>query len=239
VSSVLRSLTDLRAGVSDAADVTVGASGGRHTNALVDARINRAVTKWARMLAECGDDTYMLDVSVNTSATSPANQLIDVGTEFMYIRGITITDGGVPFEMHPMSFHERHDLSWNGESQTGRPRFYLLGPSNYPLLSADSIRIFPYADAVYSCTVTYIPPPPVLVNGADTVEVIAGGDEWIMNEAARSTLRTDGMADSPAYAALTAENARIEKEMRFTLGMRNPLVKVDTRTQRSMARWRW
>ncbi len=235
MSSVLRTLTDLRAGVADAADVNIAASGVRHTNALIDARINRAVTRWARMLAECGDDTYMLSATVNTATGTPANQYISVGATFMMVRGLTIYNGSRYITMHPADFAARQEYA-EEQDTTGLPLYYKLGPSFFPFLSANSIRIFPYADAVYPITVTYIPPPPVLATGTDTVEVVAGGDEWIMNDAAMATLRTDGLADTPTYGALAMLNEKYEKDLRFTIGCRNPISKIDTRAMRRDAR---
>lgn len=252
MSSVLRTLQNLRDGVAEVADVTVAASGVRHTNAVVDMRINRAWMRWYKMLAESGDDTYLKSATLTTTNSTttvngsrPQNQWITIADTIMLIRGCDIYSGNTSIPMLPADFLERDDAaslraSWQS-GMTGFPTFYRMGSlsiGGVTVQPGSVIEIFPWADNAYRIDLWYIPGPLNLTNPSDTLECVSSGDEWIINDAAMQTLRTDGLADSPAFSALAAANAKLEAEMRYTLACRGQVRKVDTfGIRNALKRW--
>lgn len=225
MSAVLRTLAELRAGVARTADINIASSGVRHTNALVNLDINRSISRWYRMVADCGDDTYLTRYAIATSTATP--RLISIGNPYLYIRGIELLRGSTPVALQPGEFDNRFEFEGGvvGTDIVGFPLYYKPGPGT----TTHNVRIFPAADAVYTGIASVIPPPPTLSGDSDSIEVFAGGDEWIMNDAAAHILRHDSLAGSPEYAALLAENAKYERDLRFMIGCRNPIRKVDSR----------
>lgn len=234
MSAVLRTLAELRAGVARTADVNIASSGVRHTNALVDLDINRSIARWYRMVADCGDNTYATSASIATTPFPGNAKVINIGTAFLYIRGIELVrPSGTPASLQPGDFAERNEMDGQVESDTivGFPLYYKPGSGVTGTTPVYSVRIFPAADAVYTGLATIIPPAPVLSSDSHVIEVFAGGDEWIMKDAALAILQHDGHEDaSPALmAALRADLATLARDLRFLLGTRNPIRKIDTR----------
>jgi hypothetical protein len=227
MASLTRTLSELRSGVADVADVAVAVSG-RHTNTLVNARINKSIHKWYRMIAECGADTYLKGSVVSTVALTGS---IVLGEDFLFLRGLDVYDGSTPITMMPLSQEERNDLG-----ATGFPRFYRAGPAMAAGAGVRKIQLFPAPDAVYSIGVYFIPAPPTLVNDADIVETIAGGEQWIINDAAMQTLANDGLVAGAEYQALRAENMQLRDDMRFALSLQAHTRKLDTVGRRDLLR---
>lgn len=248
-----RTLTQLRDGVADRADVSVAASGVRHTHTTVDARINRAIQRWLLLCAQAGDDTRMKvsATATATSATADANnweprQYVALPSDFMLLRGIDVFDGTERVEMMPVEELERNDterFTWLYADSTGFPVGYRIGGIRASD-SAQIVQIFPRADAVYTVHIRYVPVHTDLTSGSDTVDFVAGGEEWVINDAAAQTLRADGMAASAEVAFMVQENARLERELRLLLASRGGSAarrKVDTRDRRRalLQRGRW
>lgn len=244
-----RTLQQLLDGVARRADLNIADTGVRHTTALVTADINKACQKWIRMVAEAGDDTNMLTVrtATATSTTRDAknwapNQYIAQPAGLMFVRGIDIWSGNTPLAMMDVAELERNDsqlaLSWWNTGGTGLPIFYRLGGTNNAgnLL----IQIFPWADAVYTVDIRYIPnltdfneaTPDVNA----TMEFILGGEDWVEIETAMRALRSDGLAGTAEFADMRAEKREIEASLAFALAGRASPRKVDTVERRRLLR---
>lgn len=246
MSSRTRTLQQLLDGVADRADINIAASGVRHTNALVTLRLNRAIQKWKTLLAAAGDDTN-LRTSRTTTATSTVRdannwapyQYIAQPTGCMVVRGIDVWSGNTPIAMMPIDELERDDASslsnWLGTGgvQTGMPVFYRIGGTNAS--GSALIQLFPYADAIYTIDVRYIPAHTDLDAVADlstAVEFVCGGENWVELEAGMESLRRDGLAGSAEYQSMAIDHRIIEREMAFTLAKRGHTRKLDTHARR-------
>lgn len=240
-----RTLQQLLDGVSDRADVNIAASGVRHTTALVTTRINRAVQRWLLMAAESGDDTNLLSfrTATATGTTRDANnwqpnQYVALPNGCMFIRGIDVWNGVTPLAMLRVDELERDDAqlanTWWIAGGTGMPVFYRMGGTN--AAGANIVQVFPWANAIYTIDIRYLPALTDLVNPTDVVDFIAGGEEWVINDAAAQTLRNDGLAASAEYAACIADNQKLEDQLRFMLACRGTIRKVDQRERRRILR---
>jgi len=241
-----RTLQQLLDGVADRADVNVAASGVRHTNALVTLRLNRAIQKWKTLVAEAGDDTGLVTTrtATATSTVRDANnwapyQYVAQPTGCMLIRGIDIWTGNTPIAMMGIDELERNDASimsnwWGGSgTQTGMPVFFRLGGTNAG--GASLIQVFPYADAVYTVDVRYIPAHTDLSASSDlstAIEFVCGGEDWVELSAAMETLRNDGLTGTAEYQSMAGEQMRVQDHMAFTLACRGKVRKMDTRERR-------
>lgn len=241
-----RTLQQLLDDVADKADVNIAVSGVRETNAKVTRRLNQSIQDWKRLVAEAGDDTFLL-TSRTTTATSTTRdaanwapyQYIAQPTGMMLVRGIDVWSGQTPIAMLPIDELERNDAApwagWLGSGvvHTGMPVFYRVGGTN--AAGSPIIQLFPYADAVYTVDVRYVPTHTDLddVDDLDTaVEFICGGERWVVLDAAMETLRAGALAGTPEYADMRAERDRIKSEMAYTLACRGELRKTDTRERR-------
>lgn len=247
-----RTLQNLLDGVSDRADVDIAVSGVRHTQAKVTDRINRAAERWLAMIAESGDDTNLKTTRTATAISSvrdannwAPNQYVSMPSGAMLIRGIDIFTNNTPLAMLPVDELERNDTqlanSWWLNGGIGLPVLYRVGGTNGS--GSNIIQIFPWADAVYTVDIRYIPNLVDLVNVSDTMDFISSGDMWVINEAAMETLLSDGLAGMPEYQTIQGKNREIEAELRFTLAKRGRIRKVDTierrRTLLSLSQGPW
>lgn len=235
-------LSALRTAVSDRGDITISASG-RHTAARVNARINRAIQRWLLMMAESGDDTN-LQVDRNltqTSTTRDANnwapyQYITLPAGAVFIRGIDVWSGTTPITMMTCDEAERNDgqLStlFGGSGVTGMPVFYRIGGTN--AAGANIIQIFPWADAVYTMDVRYIPAHEDLSGDNDAIDFIAGGDEWVVNDVVMQSKMNDGISGTADMSTIIGWNKEIEKDLRFMLACRGTTRRQDTSGRREM-----
>lgn len=253
MSARTRTLLQLRDGVADRGDIVIGSSA-RHTTTTVNARINRAIQRWLLMVAEAGDDTNLV-TSRTTTATSttrdannwapnqyiaqPSNMLLLRGVD-IYPRGVT----GVPVSMLPADELERSDASllasWIGGGTTGMPITYRLGGTNAS--NAYLIQIFPYADAAYTVDLRYIKTHTDLSGDSETIDFIAGGEEWVINDTVMQSKMTDGISSTADMSAIIGWNKKIEDELRFTLACRGTTRRQDTfgrrRALMAYAPWR-
>lgn len=235
-----RTLTQLRDGVADRADVDVAASGVRHTHTVVDARINRAIQRWLMIQAEAGDDSRLKISTTTTSASSTPDannweprQYVALPSDFALLRGIDVFDGNEPIELLPYEEIERNDnervTSWFVWDNTGFPIGYRIGGQN--AAGSDIVQIFPKADGAYTVHIRYIPVHTDLTNAADTVDFVFGGEEFVINDAAYQTLRADGLAGSAEAQAMMVEMRELEKKLAFSLATRKGVAarrKMDT-----------
>lgn len=238
-----RTLQQLRDGVADRGDIDVQTSGVRHTTALVDARINRAIQRWLLMVAESGDDTNLLTSRTTTStgttrdaANWAPNMYVAQPASCQLVRGLDIWNGSIPLAMMPIDELERDETqlasAWWATRTTGLPCFYRLGGKN---ANGDSlIQIFPWADGAYTVDIRYIPAHVDLVNGSDTIDFIGGGEEWVINDATIQSLLNDGLGGHPNIAQMRGDNAKLEEDLRFLLACRGGVRKVDTRGRRRL-----
>lgn len=239
-----RTLQQLRDAVSDRADVAVAASGVRHTETKVDARINRAIQRWLNLVAECGDDTFLLTTrtATATSATKDAadwapREYIAQPSGMLVLRGVTIWQGNIPNEMELADDMERSDfVNPLTANSVGLPIAYRLGGTN--AAGAALIQIFPWADAVYTVDLRYLPAHTDLSTGSQTVDFLAGGEEWVANDAAMQTFLADGLAGHPNYGAMAAMNTQIEEDLRIMCARRSATRKRDAVGQRKWLRAR-
>lgn len=249
-----RTLTQLQEALADRASVNVAASGTRHTTAIVNARLNRAIQRWRSLCAEAGDDSFMKVAKLTTGSSTTEdtamwapNQYIEQPADFLYLRGLDILDGTERIEMFPLEELERNDFEgaviWGITNGVGFPIAYRVGGTNEA--GNQLLQLFPRSDGVYTVYLRYIPSHTDLATGSDTVDFIAGGEEWVVNDATIQTLVADGLAGSAETQALASWNAKLEQDLRFMLASRRGGAsrrKLDTRGRRrsvlSMARWR-
>jgi hypothetical protein len=236
-------LLQLRTAVADRGDITIATSGVRHTTSLVNSRINRAIQRWFNMIAEAGDDTNLQSErnATQTSTTRDANnwapyQYITLPTTAMLIRGIDIWDGNTPIPMMTADEAERDDAQlaslFAATQATGMPVFYRIGGIN--AAGASIIQIFPWADAVYTMDVRFIPALEDLSNDSDAVDFIAGGEEWVINDAVMQSKMTDGLSGTADMSTIVGWNEKIEKDLRFMLACRGTTRRQDTVGRREM-----
>lgn len=243
MSARTRTLSQLRDGVADRGDIVISASGTRHTTALVNARLNRAIQRWLLMIAEAGDQTNLKTArtSTATSTTRDANnwapyQYVAQPSNLLYLVGMDIWSNNTPIAMMPADELERDDAQlanmWWANGATGMPVFYRLGGINAS--GSSLIQVTPWADAVYTVDIRYIPAHVDLSQDSDTIDFIAGGEEWVINDAVLQSKVTDGISGTADLSVITGWNAKIEQELRFTLACRGVHRRQDTVSRREM-----
>lgn len=237
-----RTLTQLQDALAERADIAIAASGVRDTTSIVNTRLNRAIQRWLLMVAESGDDANLKTVRTATATSQTRDaanwapcQYVAQPSGLLFVRGIDIYAGSTAVSMQEISEGERNMFAmtdeWLADGKTGTPVFYRLGGIN--AAAASLIQIFPWADAVYTVDLRYIAAHTDISTGSDTIDFVAGGEEWVVNDAALQTLLADGLAGTATYSAMMGMNAQIERDMRFTLGKRSTIRKSDTKGRRA------
>lgn len=241
-----RTLAQLRADVCDAADIVDGGTTGRHTTANLNRRINQAIQQFQRLVTECGQPTYLkrTDVSTATSATQDASgwaprDYLTLPSDFYHLVGIDITQGSTTISMQDFMTAERNQFrdvpTWLSTNGIGMPVYYQTAGKN--AAGSRIVRVIPAADAVYTCTIFYLPYATDLATDSDTFDGIAGYEDWVIYQAAMDSLRRDGT--SPTYAALQAERDRLQVQMAAQFARSaGPGRRIDTKLARQrLGRW--
>lgn len=235
-----RTLAQLRADVCDRADIVDGSTTGRHTTANLNRRINEAVQQFMRLVTRCGSPLYLKQsaVSTATSATVDAanwapRDYLAMPSDFYHLVGIDVTDGQNTIPMQDFMTLERNlyrDMpSWLAGTLVGRPVAYQLGGTN--AAGSRVAKIIPGADAVYACTLWYLPVVADMSGDSDTFDGIAGFEEWVVNRAVMDSLIRD--RETSGFQLAAAENVKLEKDMAWQFAtMAGPGRKVDAYAQR-------
>ncbi len=243
MSARTRTLLQLRTAVADRGDISIATSGVRHTTSLVNDRLNRAIQRWLLMIADAGDQTNLKTTRTATATSTTRDaanwapyQYVAQPSGLLYLVGMDIWSNNTPIAMMKGDEMERNDAQlsnlWWSNGATGMPVFYRLGGINASGTSL--IQISPWADAVYTVDVRYIPAHTDLSQDGDTIDFIAGGEEWVVNDAVMQSKITDGISGTADLSAIISWNREIEKDLRFTLACRGVHRKQDTVDRREM-----
>lgn len=171
------SLTNLRSRVRELADmqnsqfVTDAATS---LDAFINASLQRLHARLATKLRE--SYTYASS-SFTTAAAGISNTSYTLPSAFFYLLGVDLYIDGKYTALRPYSFAERNTLR-NATTDTLKPKYRLLGTK---------INILPLQADGIPGTIHYIPELTPLVNGADTVVLPAGFEEWAVCDAAIQT----------------------------------------------------
>jgi hypothetical protein len=248
MSSRTRTLQQLRDGVADRGDLDIAASGVRHTEAIINARINMAIQRWLLLQCEAGDRTneVRLPTTTSTSATRGAQnwaprEYVTLASGYMLVTGLDIYPAGstMPISMMPVDDLERNDFGlgrqWWSTGASGMPVFY----KKTGIQTSELILVYPWADAVYNVDIYAIPAHTDLSTGSETVDFVCGGEDWVVNEATMKSLLSDGLGAHPNMAQMRAMNRELEQELAFTMAKRGVVRKVDTHAQRRLLQTYW
>ena len=228
--------------MADRADIVDGGTTGRHTTANINRRINQAVQAFRRMVTEAGADTYITQAPFTCSTSSTVDaanwaprDYIALPSDFYHLKGIDISLNGTTVPMLDFDMLERNIFrqipSWLSNSGVGMPVMYKLG--GYNAAGSAVVKIIPSADTAYQGVIWYLPIAPELVNDSDTFDGIAGLEEWVVNRACMDTMLRD-QASQPLYAALAAENAKLEADYTFQIASSGPPAhRVDSQALRN------
>lgn len=245
---------ELEEAVRTRADIIVG-SGARWTTTKLQPVITRSLKKWAQLLVDAGDDTNLKihRTQTNPSATLSAdnwtpNRWIDQPVGMFAVRGIDIYLQGntTPLSMQTFDEAERNDRSlrgaWWSEQNIGQPLFYRIGGTDDDAPERNIIQIYPWADAVYTCDIRYIPAMPP-VGAGTSYDFVCGGEEFVILDAAMQLMVPDGKAGTAEYlAGMREERERVEQNILMALGRRASFRRHDSWLERRALRstsWRW
>lgn len=224
-----RTLAQLRADVCDRADIVDGGSGGRHSSANLNRRINQAIQQFRRLVTESGSDTYITQVTATTSASSipdasnwAPRDYLALPSDFYHLKGIDISINGTTVSMMDFNQFERNLFrqipSWLTNAGVGFPVLYKLGGFN--AAGSRVVKLIPAADAAYNAVIWYLPIPADLASDSDTFDGLAGYEEWVVYRAAADSLGRD-QASQPAYAMCMGEMQKLENAMCFEFASAN------------------
>jgi hypothetical protein len=115
---------------------------------------------------------YYLSSSSITSVSGEADYSLPA--DFYKSVGLDLVEpGGVPYTLAPFNFNERNIV----------PAQSAFSPTFRYLLKQSVVTLIPTPDAVRTFTLWYVPAPAKLTTGAQTVDGIAGWEEYVLNDA--------------------------------------------------------
>jgi len=190
-----RTLTNLIADVRQHADA-------ENSNTFSDAElteyINQGIAELYEMLVKHrGHEFYASSGSLTLVAGTETYSLPEPHMETLRV---TIEANGQTVALVPYSLHEREAIQPNAT--------YQAQPTHYRL-RAGNISLLPLTDAVYPCTLWYVPYATRLSSGSDTFDGINGWEEYAVWRAVAYCMAKEDRDGSFAGAMLARLEARI------------------------------
>lgn len=228
-----RTLIQLRADVCDRADII---EGDRHPTAQLNRRINQAIQQFRRTVTECGCDYYLARIAMVTSASTTPNasgwapcDYLPLPADFYHLVGIDMipNNGGNLITMQNFMRVQRNEFQeYSSETSgihrtPGIPLLYRISGYLRNVITYDDtqiVQLIPRADAVYNCTIWYLPIAKDLTVDADPFDGVAGYEEWVVNLAALDSLKHDGLTNQALYGQIQNENEALKASMAQQFG---------------------
>lgn len=219
--------------IDDARDIADrGGATQRHTDARVTRYLNQAIQRWSLEVNYSGHSWTVTAASGTT--TSSTNEYA-LPSDFVQAYSVELIDDNVEYMLQPFERLERTDFEahYLTIQEQGRPIWFRLDGSNITLL--------PEPDAQYTYVIRYLAAPTDLAATADTLDGIAGWEDWVVHRAALAMLTKDN--DPEHYQLVRAEFGEIDNEMKRHARKKSrvgPLRKIDTRGRRRRhSRYPW
>lgn len=173
-------LLSLRTQVRQRADVE------QHTRRFTDAEITLYLNQsWAELyelIIGSGEEFYL---SSTTTTTTSAIDTYPLPADFYRLTGVDVDVGGPqPIPIRRFTFRERSRYLYLDGWSYGRPVSYRLWGGN--------IKFTPVPGGAYRVTIWYYPAPVSMSGDSDTIDGVAGWEEFIVLDAAIKCLHKDG-----------------------------------------------
>jgi hypothetical protein len=153
------------------------------TDAFLLSLIDKSYNKLYRQIAT--EYAGYFDVEDSSKSLIVGQRLYALAADFMHLRGVDLVEGGERVTLGRIGFGERN-------RRTNDPRFVFRWPglrTNYAYLTQkNDLRIDPVPNTTQQIIMTYVPRPTRITNSADTFDVIAGFEDFIVYDASVSVL---------------------------------------------------
>jgi hypothetical protein len=208
----------------------------RHTDADLTRAINQSVQRFRELVSSNAINHYLVSVQKSTTVgpTSPYPfQVLDLSAETPAVTRVYSVDvafNGVVVPLVAESFSARADY------QPARGV-----PAAFASMTTYKVALMPAPDAVYACTVWYLPQLTDMAADGDTFDGIAGYEQWVDWDVLIKSIQRDTYPQ--LYATAVSERDKLERDMVKALGgvnQRSVGVRRDTVGQRLLnRRMRW
>lgn len=171
-------LLSLRTQVRERADIENATA--RHTDAQLNEIINQSYADLHEELTISTED-YLL--STSTITTSNGVDTYALPSTFYKLRGLFISLGGFVEQLQPFAIQQLDEYQYTGGWISGSPIAYHLAGSN--------IIFKPTPTGAYTITVYFTPAPARMVADGDTIDGVAGWEEYVVWDAVVRVLVRD------------------------------------------------
>lgn len=151
--------------------------------------INQSWAELYNVIVNSGQEFYLSSYSFNTSAGTTDYA---VPSDFYLDKGVDVTVSGQLFTLERWQWEERDQYDTMVTWSPGMPWSYLVIGSN--------VSLRPSPGGVYSMRLWYYPAPTRMAAGGDTIDCMAGFEEYIVNDAAAKILVKDDRDPSACLA---------------------------------------
>lgn len=180
-------LLSLRTQVRERADIENATT--RHTDAQLNEIINQS---WADLHEELtiSNEDYL--VSSTTTNTVAGTDTYALPATFYKLRGIFVSLGGFLEQLQPFALQQLDEYQYTGGWISGAPiAYHLLGAN---------LMVKPTPTGVYTLTIYFTPAPVKMTVDADTVDGVAGWEEFVVWDSVVRVLVRDDRDASVARA---------------------------------------
>lgn len=148
--------------------------------------INQSWTELYNKLIQTGQEYFLSQSTINTSAGTSDYAL---PPNFYLDKGVDVTVAGQLYVLDRWLWEERGQYDQLVTWSPGMPWSYLVVGSN--------LSLRPTPGASYSLTLSYYPAPTRMASGSDTIDGMAGFEEYVVNDAAAKILVKDDRDPRP------------------------------------------
>lgn len=158
-----------------------------------------------------GGEQYLASGTFSTTSGTATYALsTPTSSTFYKLKGFDINVGApAPLTLRQFAWDERNAYAYADGWTLNRPVAYRL--------VNDSVTFVPTPTATYTVTVWYYPAPVKMTAGSDTIDGVAGWEEYVVVDAAIKCLRKDDRDPS----VLLAQKAALQKRIIDAAALRN------------------
>jgi hypothetical protein len=201
----------------------------RHPDANILEHISQSYQAMREIVSRAGHGYFVTDsaaVTVANTATVAIAPIAGGSVSVGRVYGVSVLVGTEPLALYELPLEDRD--AWG--SQAGIPVAFRVTNA----AGAEVLRLFPTPDAVYTLTITHLPPATVISAAGTSIDGIFGWDDWVCWDVAVKLASRDGRdQDAAAYRAERAEcEARMRSDASHRVRTAHPMTRQDTRRRK-------
>lgn len=169
--------------------------------------INNGIAAFFEEMIEANPDWYVVTTTLATTGGTLEYTQPDIPVDMMAVRGVEYTTGGITISLEEFQWGERNHSAHPFSSSRINPRYRFMRNG---IDGASAALVFRPDPGSRTYTIHYVPNPPLLEEGADLFDGIAGFEEYVIEFACILVRNKQEEDPAPHERLLAHQRERIQ-----------------------------